>query len=282
MKTLLSIALLFFCSIAWSQNVGVNQPSPNYPLDVNGTTNIDGNLRINGVAGTSGQVLRTNAGGNTYWGEAPKFINERLFFANGSLTLPAGVTRVLIEMWGGGGGGAFGGGGGGGNYVRTLRDVTSGAVLTITVGDGGAGATSSTTNAFTGQTTNVSGAGASLIASGGRGASTTFPGVGVNYVGNEGLNIAITGGFGERNTISYEQRSSTQYVEVKTYGSGGGVWPDFNVKAQGVQTVYSSTGSFITRFRVPSQLYTKGLGGGGGDLNTSQDGGDGMVRISWE
>jgi hypothetical protein len=37
---------------------------------------------------------------------------------------PAGVTHVLVEMWGGGGGGGFGTGGAGGGYTRTMLTVT--------------------------------------------------------------------------------------------------------------------------------------------------------------
>jgi hypothetical protein len=68
--------------------------------------------------------------------------------------IPAGVTHLMLEMWGAGGGGgggggpegsimglwgSGGGGGGGGAYTRTVVTVTPGATYQIKVGLGGAG-----------------------------------------------------------------------------------------------------------------------------------------------
>lgn len=62
--------------------------------------------------------------------------------------VPAGVTSVVIELWGGGGGGgnavtccccAHGGGGGGGAYSRKTLTVTPGSSYTVCAGGGGAG-----------------------------------------------------------------------------------------------------------------------------------------------
>ena len=58
---------------------------------------------------------------------------------------PAGVSHVMVEMWGAGGGGGpadptsgcFGYGGGGGAYSRSVVSVTAGTTYTITVGGGG-------------------------------------------------------------------------------------------------------------------------------------------------
>jgi len=52
-------------------------------------------------------------------------------------TPPAGVTRVMVEMWGGGGGGGPFTGGGGAGYSRSLIAVTFGTIYTINVGGGG-------------------------------------------------------------------------------------------------------------------------------------------------
>ena len=49
---------------------------------------------------------------------------------------PAGVTHILVEMWGGGGGGSTTVGGGGGAYSRSIIAVTPGAVYLVTVGGG--------------------------------------------------------------------------------------------------------------------------------------------------
>lgn len=67
-----------------------------------------------------------------------------------AFTVPAGVTRLLVELWGGGsgGGGALSSNsaiaylpcsGGAGGYVRAVISVTSGATYNVTVGAGGSG-----------------------------------------------------------------------------------------------------------------------------------------------
>jgi hypothetical protein len=66
--------------------------------------------------------------------------------------VPAGVTRITVELWGGGGGGGGGsssvpsagpggggGGGGSGAYVRTSVSVKEGETYAIRVGAGGVG-----------------------------------------------------------------------------------------------------------------------------------------------
>lgn len=64
-------------------------------------------------------------------------------------TVPAGITSIIIELWGGGGGGGsavgcmcchYGGGGGGGAYSRkTLTGLTTGLQYTLCAGNGGCG-----------------------------------------------------------------------------------------------------------------------------------------------
>jgi hypothetical protein len=68
----------------------------------------------------------------------------QLFESDGSFTVPAGVTSVLVEMWGGGGAAGLpnvtgiGGAGGGGSYLRTVVGVTPGEVIPVSIGQGGA------------------------------------------------------------------------------------------------------------------------------------------------
>lgn len=87
-------------------------------------------------------------------------------------TVPAGVYRVEVELWGGGGGGGYafpgnnaGFGGGGGGYSRGTFDVHPGQNLTVVVGAGGAGGTVSA-GAQSGGTSAV---GALISATGGGG-----------------------------------------------------------------------------------------------------------------
>ena len=64
------------------------------------------------------------------------------FTANGTFTVPVGVTSVTIQTWGGGGKGStlssigVGGGGGGGAYSSGIVSVTSGNNYAVTVGAG--------------------------------------------------------------------------------------------------------------------------------------------------
>jgi hypothetical protein len=76
------------------------------------------------------------------------FGQTQTFTANGTFIVPAGVTAVTVEAWGGGGAGGGtdatinkgGGGGAGGSYtkVNTVA-VTSGSMISFTVGAGGTG-----------------------------------------------------------------------------------------------------------------------------------------------
>jgi hypothetical protein len=89
-----------------------------------------------------------------------------------SWTAPAGVTHVLVEMWGGGGGGGdlIGWGGTGGAYSRSVIAVTPGSVYTVTVGGGGRGFVPFGNNSEVGNSSSVSVGGVNLIFAGGGGA----------------------------------------------------------------------------------------------------------------
>ena len=104
-----------------------------------------------GSAGPQGPPGPAGSGGG--------FNGIREFTTSGTLTIPSGVTRVLVELWGAGGGGSgsgaghcggifgipvcglgpSGAGGGGGAYLRAVVGVTPGATYQIVLGSGGAG-----------------------------------------------------------------------------------------------------------------------------------------------
>ena len=84
-----------------------------------------------------------------------------------SWTAPAGVTHVLIELWGGGGGGGGGVGGGGGAYSRSVIEVTPGTTYTVLVGGGGDGFDPSGHDSHYGFTSSLTLAGQELIYAGG-------------------------------------------------------------------------------------------------------------------
>ena len=110
-------------------NVGIGTTNPGQKLTVAGTIE----STVGGVKFPDGTTQATAA--------APH--GKQRFTANGTFTVPAGVTTVWVSMSGGGGGGGGGGssvGGGGGGADAVLAEsltVTSGSAYTITVGAGG-------------------------------------------------------------------------------------------------------------------------------------------------
>jgi hypothetical protein len=69
--------------------VGINTTNPQERLDVRGNMNITGGIKVNGVAGTNGQVLTADAGGNLQW-KQQSFANTERFRVTGygSVALP--------------------------------------------------------------------------------------------------------------------------------------------------------------------------------------------------
>lgn len=94
-----------------------------------GATGGDG---VPGAAGPTGPQGPGGVMGMQEFTNAPNAPHFLYFW-----TAPAGVTHVLVEMWGGGGGGGGAAGGGGGAYSRGVIAVTPGATYTIFVGGGG-------------------------------------------------------------------------------------------------------------------------------------------------
>lgn len=88
--------------------------------------------------------------GNTWVRIYPE-TGTQTFTANGTFTVPVGVSQLLINMTGGsggGGGGGTGNGQNGGTSFRDIRtvDVNSGEIVSITVGLGGEGGRSGVPN----------------------------------------------------------------------------------------------------------------------------------------
>jgi hypothetical protein len=122
------------------------------------------------------------------------------FTANGTFTVPAGVTSVQIEVVGPGGTGGNngGGGGGGGGYAKGTFTVVPGAAHAVTVGAGGSGIT-----------TSIAGLNISATA----GANGTF-------VANPGIGGGGTGGTGSGGTVN--RTGGTGGGGFWTYFGGGG------------------------------------------------------------
>lgn len=279
MKSIISIALIFFSISLYCQNVGINKLNPEQPLDVNGNLNVDGKILVNGVEGTTGQILQTISSGATAWVNSGNYTFVSAFTQNGTFTVPAGITRVLIEAWGAGGGGSSGGGGAAGMYLYSVQNVTPGTLLTIAVGTGGANATTNPGSASDGGITTITGSGVSLTAAGGKGAFSTTPGYAVRYVYSGATYVQYVGQNGDANTFTYAQKNSTTYAIIRKYGDGGAVGPDYNKRSQGQTISFNENTGSVLESNNPTFAPYPGGGGGGGSFG--EDGASGMVVIGY-
>lgn len=190
-------------------------------------------------------------------GAAPT--GTQVFTGSGTFTVPAGVTRVEVEVWGGGGGsmassgaGVFTNGGAGGGYSRKIvGGLVPGATVAVTVGAGGTASASGVAGGNGGS----SSFGAHCSASGGAGAVVTV-GLGSAAGIGSGGDINLGGGLGQGAITSV------------TAGSGGmgamggpGGWGNVSVSNLGI---------------VPG-----GGAGGAGDGLVGSAGAAGMVVVRW-
>ena len=161
------------------------------------------------------------------------------FTGSSYFAVPAGVTQVEVEVWGAGSGsyasvpGLASGGGSGGGYARKLvTGLTPGQIISVTIGSGGAGGTTSGAAAGPGGTSSfgqiVSATGGSLnylatTAAPENGATPPGIGVGgdVNFIGSAGqAGLLSQGGLGGASPIGGTQNSGTTGV-VGSFPGGG-------------------------------------------------------------
>lgn len=168
-----------------------------------GVVYTDGSKLVNVGAGTSGQVLQSNGASAPTWGTAGGGLTgfEKLTSTQ-TWTVPAGITKVLVELCGGGGGGSTSNDytGGGGGYAKGMVTVTPGASITATVGAGGSGAGSSGgTSSFS--TVSATGGTSGIYYSPGIGGSGTgtlsVSGSGGQYSSNFGAIGGLVGGISQ-------------------------------------------------------------------------------------
>lgn len=102
----------------------------------------------NGLAtlGSDGKVLSSQLPASTGGGGSGPGFGTQLYATPGAMTwtVPTGVTRVFVQIWGAGGGGDSGGwgggwGGAGGGYAEAWCIVTPGNNVAVIVGAGGLG-----------------------------------------------------------------------------------------------------------------------------------------------
>ena len=291
-----------------AQNVGIGNPLPTEKLDVAGNINVTGTIKTNGTDGTAGQVLMKNSNGVLNWGDLGDFKNVAAFTDTTSSFInwpvPAGITRVWVEIWGGGGSGLIAGGGGSG-YISLLLNVTPAQSLSVTVGKGGKDnptISGSLTYNQGGGDSRIDVAGQYYIGSGGGGAATSlsfpFPqylaGYGGGYLTSISSTTSPRGPFytqaGQSGGIfhyEYNSISSNQYYRLGYYGDGGNSGNGASYIAKGAFEEYSVIISPASSTRTlhntaKAGIFSGGGGGGGPQLvNDYRGGANGLVLIHY-
>lgn len=286
-KTMLLLILAFFSFKIFAQNVGVGTAAPTEKLDVNGNINVVGTIKANGTDGLPNQVLMKNGSGALAWGDLG-YKNFATFLVSGNWTVPAGVTRIAVELWGAGGGGASVGGGGGGGYVMAQFNVTPGDILPYLVGIGGSGAGTGTGSGNMGTISRITVNGYNVDATGGQGA--TYNSAGSYYASGLGGGFSVTSGFysymvmsGQNGTVTrknYTQGGTSLFYEMGEMGNGGDAGNTENTGAKGIYYTANPPGSApaFADIRFSGGTASKVPGGGGGSyLVNSSAGANGML-----
>lgn len=259
----------FIATFKGNGRLGINNLDPAFPLDVTGDVNTTGALRVNGNAGSNGQLLRSNGDGTMKWDDMCQYNNFITLksITPSTWTVPAGVTKIVVEAWGAGGGGNVLAGGGGGGYVKAHFIVTPGSVISFTTGDGGLGSTTTTSSSGTNTTCTVAGVtitaggaqGALYLTAangqGGTGGSFSISGSFSNYIG-------IMGGSGKSQERTFYQYNATTFYESGKGGRGGDSPKHFESGGAGQTYLYNTTGSVLV-FRNGNPATGLVPGGGG-------------------
>jgi hypothetical protein len=278
---------------SFCQNVGVGVPIPSEKLDVNGNINVSGTIKANGSDGLPNQVLMKNSSGTFAWGNVSlaDYKNFATFLASNSWLVPAGVTKISIELWGAGGGGTAVGGGGGGGYIMGVFTVTPGSTINFFIGVGGNGASNSVTSGNSGTTTSTTIGGIEIDAYGGQGG--VYNSAGSYYSSGDGGAYFATAGFtafmgmsgqkGSPTKKNYAQAGTSLFYEMDEMGNGGDGANSENTGAKG--TYYISTpgsGPAPADVRFYGNNTSKVPGGGGSSyFVNSSAGAAGMVVIHY-
>ena len=145
---------------------------------------------------------------------------RQVFASSGTFTVPAGITRVFVQVWGAGGGGGgastngAGTGGAAGGYTEEVVTVTPAAAITVTVGAGGAaGPAGGASNGGPGGTSSFGGFCSATGGGGGYGGNGSVPTTSPTVGAGSGGDLNLSG-----QTASFGTAIGSQYFG----GQGGG------------------------------------------------------------
>jgi hypothetical protein len=234
-----------------------------------------GNTSPNPVYSTDGQTVQLVYADSTQ-GWIPTSDDDVTF----ETPQPYSVDFLVIA---GGGGGAYVGGGGAGGYRTSTQSVSGGTVITITVGDGGAGGQLSI-QGTSGSNSSISGSGLTTITSagGGGGGNTGNAGSNGGSGGGGGYNGAAGGTGNTPSTSPSQGNSGGTGAGAPNYGGGGGGGAGAT-GSNGTTTVGGAGGNGTASSITGSSVTRAGGGGGatynGGTAGTGGTGGGGAAGV---
>jgi hypothetical protein len=293
LSTANEVDLVFNYMNASTTTATANATSNNFGIGFYGVSPVatfypNGNVLVKNLAGTGYRPVYADASGDLYTISGSNS-NRKLFSYTGgsqSWTVPAGVNLIFVKLWGGGGASAYSTGdgpGGAGGFVSGFLSVTPGSSLTIVVGEGGIGGTSSGNSSGT-QSTGSSGA----VYGGGGLAGHGYSGTGggrsaIQVTSGTDAVTAGAGGGGSRNNIRWGAGGGGGLIGAS--GSNGQI---YNGGSGGTQTaggieIWNGTSSQNTCSGEPGSQYqggrgctaNDGSGGGGGGWYGGGGGGGG-------
>jgi hypothetical protein len=216
-----------------------------------------------------------------------EFRNMRTFFASGSMPIPKGVKRIMIEAWGAGGGGTVMGGGGGGAYGKAVIEISEGNTLVIDVGKGGQGHLTVGVNGEPSSVsfkTALSGPVILFRVWGGTGFDNSIGNAANGFGGNKAEGRTSSIGFtylpGEDGSVyhDYSRQSGTGSIVTRSYGKGGNAANAPYTGGRGSITDFATSGS-VTNIRLGSDGKVPGGGGGASYAQRGFNGAGGMVIV---
>lgn len=157
----------------------------------------------------------------------------QVFSASGTWTVPAGIGKCRVRVWGAGGGycsnaSYYAGGGGGGFAMKSIYDLSGVTSVAVVVGTGGAITSTASTNGTAGGTSSF---GSYVSATGGYTASTTpatlnvgGTGVGgdINTSGGRGASGSSAGGGGCASLFGSGGDGGSSFPGFNAFGGAGG------------------------------------------------------------